>query len=131
MEVYGKVTENLEPMQAAYVNSLIYLNQMNADIAYVPVASAFGTQTAYYSGDINSDFITLVTTENAFRVSNLEDKEWTYVVAEMTGQQLMDLIVSTCDNAMAGLAGAEVVYSRSKQGAEHYVSKKIDGKILI
>lgn len=127
---YGTIAENLEPIQAAYVNGLAYLNTMNADLAYVPIASAFGTRSYYYSGIINDDTIKLITTENAFHVTNLEEKELTYVVAEMTGQELMDRIVEVCDNAMAGLAGAEVIYSRSGEGAAHYVSVKIGGEEL-
>lgn len=127
---YGTIAENLEPIQAAYVDGLAYLSSMDADLAYVPIASAFGTRSCYYSGTVNDDTIKLISTENAFHVTNLEENELTYVVAEMTGRELMDRIVEVCDNAMAGLAGAEVIYSRSGEGAAHYVSIKINGEEL-
>lgn len=129
-EIYGVVNETLTPLQTAYVNGLAYLNSMEADIAYVPVAPSYGTQSYLYSGNITDDTIGLITTETSYYTTSQEKEELQYVVVEMKGRALMKQILSWCDHGMAGLAGAEVTYSLSGQDGAQYVSVTIGGEAL-
>ncbi|MGN0778673.1 MAG: 5'-nucleotidase C-terminal domain-containing protein [Aristaeellaceae bacterium] len=129
-DIYGTVTETLLPIQTAYVDALAYLHSMDADIAYVPVAPSYGTQSYFYSGDITDDMIGLVTTETSYYSTAQEASELMYVVVEMTGQQLLEQIIASCDQGQAGLAGAEVVFSLSGEGEGHYVSVQVNGEEL-
>lgn len=127
LEVYGVSKETLLPIQTAYVDGLAYLNSMDAEIAYVPVASSYGTQSYFYSGDITDEKIDLVTTENCFEI-NPEENAMDYVVVEMTGQELIDQALDSADGGMAAFAGVEMIYSLSGENGKQYVSLKIEGE---
>ena len=100
---------------------------MDAEIAYVPVASSYGTQSYFYSGDITDEKIDLVTTENCFEI-NPEENAMDYVVVEMTGQELIDQALDSADGGMAAFAGVEMIYSLSGENGKQYVSLKIEGE---
>lgn len=128
MEVYGTADQTLVPLQTAYVNGLAYLESMDADIVYVPVASAYGTQSYFYSGNITDDTIGLITTECSYYITSEEKNDLTFVVVEMTGQELMDQVISWCDHGMAAFAGAKMTYSMSGENGAQYVSVEINGE---
>lgn len=125
--VYGTAPETLLPLQTAYVDGLAYLTSMDADIAYVPVASGYGTQSYFYSGDITEEKMGLVTTESRSFTTPM-DNDLEYVVVEMTGERLIELALSWCDDGMAAFAGAEMVYSLSGKDGAQYVSLKLNGE---
>lgn len=126
-EIYGSVPETLLPLQTAYIDGLAYLSSMDAEIGYVPVSPYYGTQTYFYSGDITDDMIGLVTTANRYFVASI-DNDMEFVVAEMTGQELLDLALAKGDNGMAAFAGVEMTYSLSGENGGQYVSLKMNGE---
>lgn len=126
-EVYGTVEETLVPLQTAYVDGLAYLASMDADIGYVPVSLNYGTESYFFSGDIDDDIIYLISTENVYMV-NPKDSDMKYVVAEVTGKDLMDYAVHSANDGMAAFAGVEMTYSMSGRDGSQYVSMKINGK---
>ena len=127
--VYGAARETLLPLQTAYVDGLAYLNSMDADIGYVPVGPNYGTQSYFYDGDITDEKIALVTTESCYLINPVQN-DMEFVVAEMTGQELLDTALANGDNGMAAFAGAEMTYSMSGENGAQYVSLKIDGREL-
>ena len=128
-EVYGTVKETISPLQTAYVEGLAYLNSMDADIGYVPVAPNYGTQSYFYSGDITDDMISLVTTEHCF-LPNPSEGDMDYVVVEMTGRELMEQALSTADNGMAAFAGVQMKYSMSGTNGAQYISLRTNGRVM-
>lgn len=126
-EVYGTVTKTLLPIQTAYLVGEAYLNSMDADIAYVPVAADFGTQVYFFSGDITDKKINDATTQTSYVPQPVEG-ELDFVVVEMTGQELLNLALSGTGNKSAAFAGVEMVFSLSGTDGGQYVSLKIDGK---
>ena len=125
--VYGTVPETLVPLQTAYVDGLAYLASMDADLAYVPVAPGYGTQSYFYSGDVTEDKLGLVTTESRSFTTPM-DNDLEFVVVEMTGERLIELALSWCDNGMAAFAGAEMVYSLSGTDGAQYATLKLNGE---
>lgn len=126
-EIYGTSKETLVPLQTAYVDGLAYLNSMDADIAYVPVCDNYGTNSYLYSGDITDETIELITTECYYNINPGED-DFSYVVVEMTGQELIDMALASSDNGMAAFAGVEMTYSKTGANGKQYISLKIEGK---
>lgn len=125
--VYGTAEETLIPLQTAYVDGLAFLNSIDADIAYVPVAENYGTQSYFYSGEITDEKINLVTTQNYYD-TNPKETDMDFVVVEMTGQELLDQALASTDYGMAAFAGVEMTYSMSGKDGAQYVSLKMDGK---
>ena len=126
-EIYGTASETLTPLEAAYIDGLAYLNSMDADIGYVPVAANYGVQNYLYSGDITDEKLSLITAEMSF-LSNPVENDMDYVVVEMTGQELLEHALESADNGMAAFAGLEMTYSMSGENGGQYVSLKIDGQ---
>ncbi|MDO4479348.1 MAG: extracellular solute-binding protein [Lachnospiraceae bacterium] len=128
-EVFGEAVETLNPMQTAYVDGLAYLNSLKADIGFVPVSGFYGTQAYLYSGDITEAMMHLITTENEYFVAE-NGGNMDYVVAEMTGQEILDLANAVPDTGVAMLAGCEMTCDTTKEAGERYVSIKFDGQDL-
>lgn len=128
-EVYGICNETLNRLETAYMIGQAYLYTFDADIALVPVSVNYGTTGSLFSGEITDKGIKDLNTQNSY-FSKSVDGDLNFVVAEMTGKELLECAKKCSKRNEVALAGIKMTVQMIDDKSFLYKSLLFNGEEL-